>query len=717
MKIIALIILLILICSGLTAQIKVTGIITNHQGQPLPGVSIYLEGTFDGTTSDVEGQYTLTTAETGTFNLKVESMGFESQSDSIHLGNSALQKNFKLKESYSYLNEVTISAGAFEAGDTKRSASLTLMDIASMAGAMGDIVSALNTLPGTTRVGESGRLFVRGGDSHESKIFIDGLLVPVAYYSALPNLATRGRFNPFLFSGTTFSTGGYSAEYGQSLSSVLLLNTTETNSTDELNISLLSLAADITGSTYWDKGSATASMTYANLGPYMSVTKNNFEWSQSPQFFSNEISIKQKTGNHGMLKFYSNMSSNKSSVTQNDLDNIGEKITFDLKNQNYFFNTSWKNMLGEKWNIQTGSSFTYNQDNIDIRQTKGSSQTTAGHIKNVLTHYYNDQIEIKLGTELITENNEQTFGPHTEQFLDNIFGSFAEASIYTRLKWVIRPGVRYEYSSLIRTYNISPRFTAAYVFTRNTQLSFAYGQFYQLPDKPHLFNNTTGIGFEKANHYIVNFQTSKANRTFRAEAYYKKYDKLIKFETQNDLPQNYSTNGDGYAYGLDLFLRDNKTIKNGHYWISYSYLSTERNYLNFPKKTVPGFASQHNVSIVYKQWISSLKSQVGTDFSFTTPRPYNDPNKSDFNSGRTKPYHSLNVNWVYLLKTNLIFYTAVTNVLGTKNQFGHRFSTKPDINGVYAREPIVPFANQFFVLGVFITFSKDKTKNQLDKIN
>src|SRR5690242_12452474 len=65
------------------------------------------------------------------------------------------------------------------------------------------------------------------------------------------------------------SVGGYSAEYGQSLSSVLLLNTTEAKSTDELNIALLSVAADITGSKYWEKGSATVSMTYANLGPYM----------------------------------------------------------------------------------------------------------------------------------------------------------------------------------------------------------------------------------------------------------------------------------------------------------------------------------------------------------------------------------------------------------------------------------------------------------------
>ena len=70
-----------------------------------------------------------------------------------------------------------------------------------------------------------GDYFVRGGDAGETQIFIDGIRVFTPYSPTTNNSPTRGRYSPFLFDGITFSTGGYSAEYGQALSSVLLLST------------------------------------------------------------------------------------------------------------------------------------------------------------------------------------------------------------------------------------------------------------------------------------------------------------------------------------------------------------------------------------------------------------------------------------------------------------------------------------------------------------
>ncbi|MEJ7665878.1 MAG: hypothetical protein WKG07_43365 [Hymenobacter sp.] len=56
-----------------------------------------------------------------------------------------------------------ITGGAFEASDERRAAVLKPLDMLTTAGANADIAAALNTLPGTTRVGEEGKLFVRGG--------------------------------------------------------------------------------------------------------------------------------------------------------------------------------------------------------------------------------------------------------------------------------------------------------------------------------------------------------------------------------------------------------------------------------------------------------------------------------------------------------------------------------------------------------------------------
>ena len=108
---------------------------------------------------------------------------------------------------------------------------------------------------------------------------------------------------------------------------------------------------------------------------------------------------------------------------------------------------------------------------------------------------------------------------------------------------------------------------------------------------------------------------------------------------------------------------------------------------------------------------------ISGDFSYSSPRFYNDPNSDQFNSERMKSYQSLNLSWAYLFRQQIIFYFAMNNVLGRSQEYGRRYASIPDDNGYYESEVIKPFSNRFYVLGVFFTFSKDKTKNQLDKIN
>ncbi|MFX6827061.1 hypothetical protein ABTH45_19320, partial [Acinetobacter baumannii] len=91
---------------------------------------------------------------------------------------------------------------------------LKALDIATTAGANADISATIQTLPGAQRVGEQEGLFIRGGSAEEAKIIIDGTVVNNFFYSSVPGIAQRGRFSPFLFNGTVFSSGGYSAVYG-----------------------------------------------------------------------------------------------------------------------------------------------------------------------------------------------------------------------------------------------------------------------------------------------------------------------------------------------------------------------------------------------------------------------------------------------------------------------------------------------------------------------
>ena len=120
---------------------------------------------------------------------------------------------------------------------------------------------------------------------------------------------------------------------------------------------------------------------------------------------------------------------------------------------------------------------------------------------------------------------------------------------------------------------------------------------------------------------------------------------------------------------------------------------------------------------MYKHWFDRLRSQLGTNFSIASPRYYNDPNSDTFNGERSLPYRSLNINWSYLLKQNIIIYATVSNLLGSEQQFGYRYAGTPDENGVYRGIPVRPEAKRWFLIGCFVTLSKNGNLNQLDKIN
>ena len=109
---------------------------------------------------------------------------------------------------------------------------------------MGDIYGAYASMPGSQKVGEEGKLFVRGGESYETKTYMDGMLVQSPYFSSLPDIPTRGRFSPLLFSETLFSTGGYTAEYGHALSSIVDLTTNGLESENKASVSLITVGSN-----------------------------------------------------------------------------------------------------------------------------------------------------------------------------------------------------------------------------------------------------------------------------------------------------------------------------------------------------------------------------------------------------------------------------------------------------------------------------------------
>jgi hypothetical protein len=227
----------------------------------------------------------------------------------------------------------------------------------------------------------------------------------------------------------------------------------------------------------------------------------------------------------------------------------------------------------------------------------------------------------------------------------------------------------------------------------------------------------------KATHYILQYQKVTQLTTLRAEAFYKRYDHLIKTDVTNNVERAAANNGSGYAQGFELFWRDKKTIKNFDYWISYSFLDTKRNFLNFPAQIEPAFAAKHTANLVVKKFVTGLKTQFNANYAFATGRPYynirfdNNAGKfAIFDQGRTINYHNLSFSVNYLPNIGkqgasrfTVFVFSVTNVLGFDQQFGYNYS----FNGM-RREAIVPPARRFFFVGVFMSFGVDRSQDVIN---
>jgi vitamin B12 transporter len=723
------------------AQTTISGKIRDNKGKPVAGASVSLKDTYDGGTSDSLGNYRFKTTEKGTQTLIATSIGFKLQEHAVSISGQAVQQDFILKEEPNELTAVVVSAGTFEASDSKRTTVLNPIDIVTTASANADVTGAIRTLPGAQQVGENEGLFVRGGTAQETKIFIDGTLVNNYFLSSSPDLASRGRFSPFIFKGTVFSSGGYSALYGQALSSVLLLESVDLpdRSSASLGFSTVGINAGYQELSKKKNASWGLSYAYSNLAVYFQLFKQTPDFFKKPWSHDLEGNFRIKTSRTGILKFYGYAHLSDFGLRTPDIDSSVLKNAFTLKNVNIYTNLSWREKLGKKWKMILGLSYGTNRDDInqqlqdeDNHKQELSEEPYASKSFDVVSKANLSQVKavferrltglsaIRFGGEYMLSKDGSDFSNYyvagaKNNFDDHLKAGFAEADIYVTNDLAAKIGTRLEHSSVIDKANIVPRISLAYKLGQG-QFSAAYGIFYQKPDRQILFFEQD-LEYSKATHYILNYQKVSRNYTMRAELFYKKYNALIK--TQPDT----SNTGYGDAKGFEIFWRDRKTFKNVDYWISYSYLDTKRDFMNYPYAITPNFAAKHTANLVLKKFVTKLKTQFNASYTFATGRPYyniafsqTDNKYKIQDQGRTIPYNSLSFSVNYLPNigsataskfTVIVF--SVNNVLNSKQVFGYNYSN----NGLI-KQPIYPSARQFFFLGCFISFGVDRSEDVIN---
>lgn len=702
---------LTLIVLNANAQVIIKGEVTDKRGNPLIGANIIVKGTYNGTATDSIGNYYLKVTSKNPV-LIATYMGYINQETQVTSTKGQVEINFKLKESANQLEGVVISAGIFETSDRKRGVTLQPLDIVTTPVATGDIYGALTSLPGTATVGEEGRLFVRGGDGYESQTFIDGLLSKKPYNSSVPDLPSRGRFSPSLFRGTTFSTGGYSAEYGQALSSVLILDSYGLAKETQTDISLMSIGGGVKQTIKSNNSSISAGVEYNNLTPYYKLTPQRFEMNKYPESVGLTLVARQAIGEDGMLKLLNTYSGSEVGLKYPDLSTQGSMSNISLKNQNNYTNLSYYDKLVNGWFLKSGLAFTYDKNNLDLQSFLVDESNKNLQVKITLKKKFSENVSLLFGAEETFNSFNQDYTETTSTFFNNSnfddFNSaiYAEGNYRPINKIALRAGVRGEHSSILSASNVGARFSAAVKITNSSQLSLAYGNFYQTPEED-LLRFTHSLGFERANHYIANFQWEKSDRIFRVEAYRKDYNNLVTYNPNEFWNGDfYKNEGKGCSQGVDIFYRDRKTFKTIEYWISYSYVDSKRKYRYYPEMVTPSFAPTHSASFVAKKWIQSITTEFGLSNTFATGRPYDNPNSDKFMDGCTPFYHDISISVSYLrtiFGKSAIIHASVNNLLGRDNIYGYRYYNQLNTEGAYEAFPLKSRSKRFFLLAIFIT--------------
>jgi len=242
----------ILITLDTAAQQEISGTVRDRKGDPVGYANIYIEKSYDGTTSDSAGFFTLQTDLTGRQLLVASLIGFERYAAVIVLNG----------------HDTTLSLILWK------------------------------------KVGEEGMLFVRGGDSHETKTYMDGMLVQSPYFSKMPDVPTRGRFSPLLFSETFFSTGGYSAEFGGSLSSIIDLTTNGLETGDKTSVSLMTVGANASMARKWDNSSLAMTGMYCDNTLHHILFRPKVDWIKDSVLGDGVVIYRKKIGETGLLKSF-----------------------------------------------------------------------------------------------------------------------------------------------------------------------------------------------------------------------------------------------------------------------------------------------------------------------------------------------------------------------------------------------------------------------------
>ena len=697
-----------------SAQMTISGKIT-EKGKPVPYATVYIKNTVTGGLTDSLGYYKIQYNKKENLTIIATAMGYDTTTYNLVIDtNKTYRVNLSLKANSSTLDEVVIAPGAISANNDRKVAVLTTLDVYTTAGANGDVLGAIQTLPGTQRNPDQNGLFVRGGDASESQVIVDGMIVQDPFFSPVPGVAQRSRFGPYEFSGISFSSGGYSARYGQALSGVLDLTTNDLPDKSTVNANINMAGVGLSGTKLWAHSALEGGINYTNTQPFYGITKTNINFFQPPVGVGGELRYIWTNGNGDILKISGNYNQYKSGTDVINPDQPDTTLAFNLRNYYTLGSIFYRHFLSEKTFVTISSSYSQNGDSVKWGNDIFNKQDEREQARIELDKAFSKNLFWCIGIDAQRYSEKQQYDTINLSFTEMLSAGYTEAE-WKPVNWFgLKAGVRYEYSEILGRSDAAPRISAAIRLNKYGQISGAYGMFYEDPtDKYFLFGHTQA-NFQEATHYILNYQYTKNDYTFRVEGYYKSYNDLVREITEGTYDPNpyrpfywlINNSGYGYAKGIDVFWRDKKSIKNFDYWISYSYIDTKRLYANYVTEATPNFVSKNNLNIVTKYFFEKPGINVSLTYAYASGKPYYNPDNTTFLGDVSPAYQDLSASLSYLFtykKLFGVFYIGIDNITNNQNVLGYYYSDNGNV-----RVPIVPALYRSFFAGVLLSLTPYK---------
>ena len=284
------------------------GKVTDEDNHPIEWVNVVVTDLLVGQSTNSRGAYEIHVLSDTTLVVSFSMMGYEQQKVTVHLKRGEKRKlDVTLRSTITNLPDVVISDRAIEAS------SLTRLDAkqATMLPAMGGgVENLIKTLPGVVSNSElSSQYTVRGGNFDENLIYVNGVEIYRPFLVGSGQQEGLSFVNSRLVNNIEFSAGGFAAEYGDKMSSVLDVTYKKPRETaGSLTLSLLGAEAHVEGTTGHEKFSYLVGARYKNtaLALNMMDTKGSYR----PNFTDVQTLLNYKINDQWDLSFLGYYSKN-----------------------------------------------------------------------------------------------------------------------------------------------------------------------------------------------------------------------------------------------------------------------------------------------------------------------------------------------------------------------------------------------------------------------